>query len=518
MSSFFRKWRNSSPGQSPLLSHPSSPSPHLSPANLIRSKPISWIIYLIIIYLIIQIDRQFIRTSTSSGNQICSTHHLLNAVKSKACSTLSPTSSSNSSNSSSKLNQYKSKLCEDLNEKEKESNLKESLLNEFHEKVEFNQTLSSTLLMNHHEEEDQDREDRKYELIEIEFDRSMGIKRCEKNFPNLFYELERVVKFYKESKKKVTLDQLDEAMKVGHARVLIYENRVYIKEYKGGPGKRTEALLNSIQEAVITSPELIPNIEFVVKTVDAPTGDDTKLPLWVLDRTSDQEDVWLTPDYGFYSWPEPKVGGMIEVRDKCKEVEKKVQWKDKIPKAFWRGAILVKLREQMIEISKGHEWNDIKPLVWQHLDGLLKTPEEHCQYQYLIHVEGYAYSGRLKYLQMCRSVIVSHEMKFIQHFHHLLDSNPNSPTQNIALAKGPGFEGLPELMKSLLNDPKRSELIAENSNRLFRYYLSPAGISCYWRQMFRAWSEVQGFVPTKLNNYTAFESFNLMHTVQWNPY
>lgn len=502
MVSFLRKWKNQSPGQSPLLSHPSSPSQHLSRTTFIRSKPISWLIYLILIYSIILIDRHLIRNPDSIGTDACSSYHLLNAVKSKACSTLS---------SNSKLS-LKSKICENSEEKEKENHLKESLLNEFYSKdSNLNSTLNLQLL---HTTNDQT----KFDSIEIEMDRSMGAKRCEKNFPNLFFELERVVKFYKDSNKKVTSEQLDEAIKVGHARVLIYENRVYIKEFKGGPGKRTEALLNSIQEAVITSPEILPNIEFVVKTADAPTGDETKLPLWVLDRTADQQDLWLTPDYGFYSWPEPKVGSMIEVRDKCKQVESKLSWKDKIPKAFWRGAILVNLREQMIEIAKGHEWNDIKPLVWQHLDGLLKTPEEHCNYQYLVHAEGYAYSGRLKYLQMCRSVIVSHEMKFIQHFHHLLDSNPNSPTQNIALAKGPGFEGLPELMKSLLNDQKKSELIAENSNRLFKYYLSPAGISCYWRQMFRAWSEVQGFVPIRLDSYTAFESFNLMHTVQWNPY
>ncbi|EGG09242.1 uncharacterized protein MELLADRAFT_115837 [Melampsora larici-populina 98AG31] len=515
MVSFFRKWKTTSPGQSPLLSHPSSPSQHISTTSLIRSKPISWIIYISIIYSIILIDRHFIRDSNLSQTNACSTYHLLNAVKSKACSTFP-----NRVYHSSTLKKYKSKFCEDLEEKEKENVWKESLLNEFiqhdhsnsldHHSVNSNSSLEFKVVDQLVEE--------KLDSIEIEMDRSMGMKRCEKNFPNLFYELERVVKFYKESNKKVTSEQLDEAIKVGHARVLIYENRVYIKEYKGGPGKRTEALLNSIQEAVITSPERLPNIEFVVKTVDAPTGEETKLPLWVLDRTIDQEDVWLTPDYGFYSWPEPKVGSMIEVRDKCNEIEKKLDWKDKIPKAFWRGAILVKLREQMIEIAKGHEWNDIKPIVWQHLDGLLKTPEEHCQYQYLVHAEGYAYSGRLKYLQMCRSVIVSHEMKFIQHFHHLLDSNPNSPTQNIALAKGPGFEGLPELMKSLINDQKKSKSIAENSNRLFKYYLSPAGISCYWRQMFRAWSEVQGFVPQRLDNYTAFESFNLMHTVQWNPY
>lgn len=68
----------------------------------------------------------------------------------------------------------------------------------------------------------------------------------------------------------------------------------------------------------------------------------------------------------------------------------------------------------MLDIVKGHKWNEVAAIVWGQLGGMLKTPEEHCAYKYLAHAEGYAYSGRLKYLQMCRSVIVAHDMEFIQ--------------------------------------------------------------------------------------------------------
>ncbi|OAV98455.1 hypothetical protein PTTG_08520 [Puccinia triticina 1-1 BBBD Race 1] len=345
-------------------------------------------------------------------------------------------------------------------------------------------------------------------------DRLMDQERCLALFPNLYQELDRAVAYHS-SRGNVTIQHLDRAYQYSHARVLIYRNRVYIKGFNGGPGLRTEAILNSIQEAVITSPELLPDIEFVVKTSDAPQHGDDEHPLWVLDRTQSQEEVWLMPDYGFYSWPEPKVGGMVEVRDKTAEREATLTWDKKISKAFWRGAILVKLREQLLEVSKGKSWSDIQPIVWQNLNGGLKTPEDHCNYKFLVHTEGYAYSGRLKYLQMCRSVVVGHEMQYIQHFHHLLDARPHSPTQNIALAKGPGFEHLPELIDGLLADPTWAESIANNSYPLFRHYLSPAGVHCYWRQMFRAWAKVQMFVPERSPKDTPFESFNLMHAVDW---
>ncbi|KNZ57641.1 uncharacterized protein VP01_210g20 [Puccinia sorghi] len=348
-------------------------------------------------------------------------------------------------------------------------------------------------------------------------DRMMDQDRCDGLFPNLYKELDRAVEYHS-SRGNITIQHLDRAQQYAHARVLIYRNRVYIKDFRGGPGLRTEAILNSIQEAVITSPELLPDIEFVLKTNDAPQGEDNAHPIWVLDRTKSQEQVWLMPDYGFYSWPEPKVGGMVEVRDKTAEREATLTWATKISKAFWRGAILVTIREQLLEVSKGKSWSDIGPIVWQNLKGGLKTPEDHCNYKFLVHTEGYAYSGRLKYLLMCRSVTVGHEMQYIQHFHHLLDARPHSPTQNIAIAEGPGFEGLPKLMEALLADPGWAESIANNSYPLFRHYLSPAAVHCYWRQMFRSWAKVQAFVPQRSPIDTPFESFNLMHTTDWAPH
>lgn len=56
---------------------------------------------------------------------------------------------------------------------------------------------------------------------------------------------------------------------------------------------------------------------------------------------------------------------------------------------------------------------------------------EHCRYKYAAHTEGATYSGRLKYLQHCRSVVVLHEWEWLEYLHHLLvDSGPD---QNVVL-------------------------------------------------------------------------------------
>ena len=126
-------------------------------------------------------------------------------------------------------------------------------------------------------------------------------------------------------------------------------------------------------------------------------------------------------------------------------------------------------------------------------NGDLKSPSEHCQFAFLAHVEGWAYSGRLKYLsspcarcdplsrcrylQQCRSIIVSQPLRYIQHYHHLLNSDPTSPYQNIVEVPLPLDEHLPSVMDGLL-DPLNSESverIAENSWRDMRErWISPA--------------------------------------------
>lgn len=43
---------------------------------------------------------------------------------------------------------------------------------------------------------------------------------------------------------------------------------------------------------------------------------------------------------------------------------------------------------------------DVDEIHWDHLDGELRTPAEHCQYKFLGHVEGWAYSGHLKWVAL----------------------------------------------------------------------------------------------------------------------
>ncbi len=46
--------------------------------------------------------------------------------------------------------------------------------------------------------------------------------------------------------------------------------------------------------------------------------------------------------------------------------------------------------------------------------------EDFCRYKYVIHTEGVTYSGRLQFLQMCASVLLTPPMAWRQHTTHLV--------------------------------------------------------------------------------------------------
>lgn len=100
-------------------------------------------------------------------------------------------------------------------------------------------------------------------------------------------------------------------------------------------------------------------------------------------------------DYGFNSWPEPKVGSYKEVLRKAKEWDEKMPWQDKIPQLFWKGAYLVDIRKKLADLAKEYSWGAIEEVDWRNKDTVM-TMDEHCKYKFLGHVEGFAYSGRLK--------------------------------------------------------------------------------------------------------------------------
>ena len=282
----------------------------------------------------------------------------------------------------------------------------------------------------------------------------------------------------------------------------------------------------------MTSPEPLPNIEFTFSS-------DDKLPpqaQWAFAKKTSDRRTWLMPDFGFWSWPETKVGAYAEVASKAIAMEDGTDnptgrawpWTAKVPKVLWRGATMgLALREKLVRATRDKPWADVQALDWHDAGSMaadLKSMPEHCQYRYLAHTEGNSYSGRLKYLQNCRSVIVAHPLEWRQHFSPLLDARPG-PGQNYVEVKR-DFSDLEATIAGLEREPDRAKKIADNGVRVFRErYLSPAAEACFWRRLVRTWADVS-FAPQfyqdtaegKQWRGVPLESYILERRLEWDPY
>ncbi len=51
---------------------------------------------------------------------------------------------------------------------------------------------------------------------------------------------------------------------------------------------------------------------------------------------------------------------------------------------------------------------------------MLSPIESFCRYKYVLHTEGITYSGRLQFLQLCNSVLLTPPLAFLQHTTHFM--------------------------------------------------------------------------------------------------
>lgn len=213
-------------------------------------------------------------------------------------------------------------------------------------------------------------------------------------------------------------------------------------------------------------------------------------------------------------------------------MEKEIGWEGKVSKLFWRGSMKVGTadRESMFQMADGHDWNDVKAIDWGAPDRQPVPMEDHCRWKFHGFPEGNTYSGRLRYLQNCRVVIVTHEPRWLQHWTHLYNADWNSPDQNIVFVPPPEgekegvivhdgdgrefrdrtWERLPEVMDRLLENDTLARKIADNQWNFFRErYITPASAMCYWRKALWGFSKVQKYTVDLSGSETSYESFVL---------
>ncbi|KAH4208156.1 hypothetical protein HBI25_010260 [Parastagonospora nodorum] len=325
-------------------------------------------------------------------------------------------------------------------------------------------------------------------------------EQCQSAFPGQYEDIERAVKL-RDRWGKVTEEDLSSFdLTKGMVRGMIYDRELYILEtYLVDNVNRQKAIasLSAMYRSVRSAPTTteIPNIEFVFSVEDLP-AQPTK-PMWSLARRVQDHHLWLIPDFGFWSWDMPSLGTLDEVAIEAVERESVEPWDQKQEKLVWRGKITFapKLRRALLDAAKGKPWSDVGQLKWTdpNFKEQFLGPVDQCNYMFIAHAEGRSYSGSLKYRQLCRSVIVSHKLQWIQHYHYLFRNNGSN--QNFVEVER-DFSDLVPAMEDLLDHPEKAKRIADNSVAVFRErYLTQAAESCYWRHLIKRWKDVLGFEP-----------------------
>lgn len=340
---------------------------------------------------------------------------------------------------------------------------------------------------------------------------AMSDEQCDASFPHLFDPIYATAAARAES--PIRLSELDIEDGKCLVRVLVYQSELFIIQGNQNHEcwyqlwhERTAGLLNSIHRAISSAqPDTIPDAEFVLSLDDDPQRpvdkmhgkDSNTTAVMGLARLSNQTHIWLMPDYAFWAWPSARVGSHSQASREAAETNSQWPWHKKFPKAIWRGSTHVNppLRESLVQLTAYKPWADVAecnindPLTKEHC--ILQ--HEHCRYRFPVHTEGYTYSGRLKYLQLCNSAPIIHDLKWEEFHTHLL--RPYRPEQNFIPVKA-DWSDLEEKVRYYLDHDEETQTIARNNHETFaKKYLTSAAASCYWRRLIRMWATVQGFEP-----------------------
>ncbi|KAJ3020645.1 UNVERIFIED_CONTAM: hypothetical protein HDU68_010076 [Siphonaria sp. JEL0065] len=376
--------------------------------------------------------------------------------------------------------------------------------------------------------------------LNLEANLGMSQAQCLSEFPRLFESIDKQVLVYRKRGGvfRSDIEKLS-ALDTSQLHIVIKNGRIYLKKFKNTHpyGNRALSVLSHLHDILsYSSSTPIPDVEFVVDCTDY--GSASKPGGLSFTRKTEDELTWLIPDFGFQAWPEVGLLSYTDMRSDSLMYE--TNGPKKVEKLLWRGAPMTDSRKELLELAK-EPWADVQELKWS----CLKTPDEegcrdfvdyktipqHCGYKYLMQTEGHSYSGRFKlsviYLLNCKSLTLVDKLDWDQHFHHLLNHDPTSPTQNMILVPPPIKQTLPKVMKELLRNHEKTNLIIENSwNALRNRYLTPAANACYWRYLLSQYATVLEFEPSLelgkgrggaggTGKAAPYEAFNVMRTVDW---
>ncbi|GAW17742.1 hypothetical protein ANO14919_072080 [Xylariales sp. No.14919] len=387
---------------------------------------------------------------------------------------------------------------------------------------------------------------------------NLNEQQCKAAFPDLTKDLDATVALG-----PFTLKQ---AQGTGPLQARVKDGQLYIIHSEDADALSPElvqarqASLYQINRALITSPESLPDTVFSLNVRDQPYG-----TAWSYSRPAYAASAsamppltraFLMPHFSFWSWPLPFIGSMSRAADAIARIEETIPFTQKDPRLVWRGSAHFNgahnptLRQGLLRVTDGAEWADVQALESYEMDeggkghnarrpettkagnrdaaqhrgnATALMIEDFCRYKYVLYTDGVTYSGRLPFLQMCGSVLLTPPPAWRQLTTHLVrpvysrdllatSTSTMTNTQELgakskdirsawpasaagdanAVFVAPDWSDLEATVSWLEAHPDVAEGIARRQRDLFvgKGYTSPAMETCYWRALLRGWSKV----------------------------
>ncbi|KAK0701475.1 glycosyl transferase family 90-domain-containing protein [Apiosordaria backusii] len=364
---------------------------------------------------------------------------------------------------------------------------------------------------------------------------SLDEDQCNAAFPGLTKEIDDAVAQGPFTMKRYSNNQgpLQGRIKDGQIYIIHAQRR---KDLSAEMLNSRTASLHQLHRALLTSPSPLPDTIFTLNFQDTPFGTSwaysrpSSGPLFPPSKTTttpnpNPQRLFLIPHFSFWSWPLPFLRSLPHASHLINHLESThPSFHAKIPKAVWRGTtwfnsvLSPHLRQNLLQTTKSSpDLFDVQKLEWtgKNRNATNALPiQDFCKYKYVIHTEGISYSGRFQFLQMCKSVVLTPPILWMQHTTHLVRPAFSSEfldkkwvtTERVKQAWGRGFKpeeanivfvkpdwsDLEETVRWLEENPKIAEGIATRQRELFvgGGYFSRAAEACYWRALVRGWAEV----------------------------
>jgi Glycosyl transferase family 90 len=199
-------------------------------------------------------------------------------------------------------------------------------------------------------------------------------------------------------------------------------------------------------------------------------------------RSDDQTRVILMPDFIFWAWPEVGIADYAEMTSQMLAAGAEKPADDRL---FWIGNPRThESRQVLLDLAEGKPNMKIEPYIWpksKDAGRFRSSPfvslPDHCRYKYLIDVQGFGYSARLKVLFFSRRLLFLQERPWHEFF--FADLVPFRHYVPVA----PMFEDLEEKLEWARTHEAEAEEIAAAGTDFAKQHLTREAAIKYFRKL-----------------------------------